>query len=73
METVIAGIFAWVLGLDAVGIVESFFDRGGDSLSAMRATAEINAALGTELTVSAIVDNPTVRGLSRQLADQVNS
>ena len=73
METVIAGIFAWVLGLDAVGIVESFFDRGGDSLSAMRATAAINAALGTELTVSAMVDTPTVRGLSRQLGDQVNS
>ncbi len=69
VEKVLADVFASVLGVDAVGMDESFFDRGGDSLSAMRATAEINAALGTRLTVSAIFDSPTIHSLSRQFGE----
>jgi non-ribosomal peptide synthase protein (TIGR01720 family) len=64
---VLADIYAQVLAVDSVGIDESFFDCGGDSLSAMRATAAINMALGTELTVSTLFDTPTIRSLTRHL------
>ena len=45
-EEIVAGIYAQVLGLERVGVDESFFDLGGDSLLAMRVIAAINAASG---------------------------
>ena len=35
VEQILAGIYAQVLGLDRVGIDDSFFDLGGDSISSM--------------------------------------
>ncbi|ORV12528.1 hypothetical protein AWB95_12735 [Mycobacterium celatum] len=68
VEQIVADIYAQVLGVDRVGVDESFFDLGGDSLSAMRVIAAINSALDTRLAVSALVDTPTVRGLSQSVA-----
>ena len=45
VEEILAGIYAQVLGVERVGVDESFFDLGGDSLSAMRVIAAINTGL----------------------------
>ncbi|WP_139802005.1 non-ribosomal peptide synthetase, partial [Mycobacterium angelicum] len=39
VEEALAGIFAQVLGLAQVGVEESFFDLGGDSISSMQVVA----------------------------------
>jgi non-ribosomal peptide synthetase component F len=64
VERILCGIYADTLGVDPVGTDDSFFDLGGDSLSAMRAVAAINAALDVRMDVMALVENPTVRELS---------
>jgi amino acid adenylation domain-containing protein/non-ribosomal peptide synthase protein (TIGR01720 family) len=69
IEQILAGIYAQVLGVDRVGVDESFFDLGGDSLSAMRAVAAINTALDEQLTVPTLFESPSVRSLSRQLGN----
>jgi len=69
LERTLAGIYERVLGADQVGLDESFFDLGGDSLSAMRAVAAINAATGSRLGVATLFDAPTVGMLSERLAD----
>ncbi|WP_068185777.1 non-ribosomal peptide synthetase [Mycobacterium sp. UM_CSW] len=68
VEQILTGIYAQVLGVDHVGIDESFFDLGGDSLAAMRATATINTALDADLEVTALFEAPSVRRLSQRLA-----
>jgi len=66
-EKIVAGIYAQVLGLERVGVDDSFFDLGGDSLSAMRVVAAINPALDTQLAVRTLFYAPSVRSLSEQL------
>ncbi|WP_139329526.1 non-ribosomal peptide synthetase, partial [Mycobacterium sp. IS-2888] len=66
-EEILAGIYAEVLGVDRVGVDESFFHLGGDSLSAMRVIAKINTALDTHLSVRVLFDAPSVSGLSQQV------
>ncbi|WP_155924392.1 MULTISPECIES: non-ribosomal peptide synthetase [unclassified Mycolicibacterium] len=66
VEQILASIYADVLGVDRIGVEESFFDSGGDSISAMRAIAAINAALDVELTMLTLFDAPSVRSLARQ-------
>ncbi|CPS34678.1 non-ribosomal peptide synthetase [Mycobacteroides abscessus] len=66
-EQILSSIFAHVLGVDRVGVDESFFDLGGNSLGAMRVVAAINTALNANLTMLALFDAPTVRNLAQQL------
>jgi glycopeptidolipid biosynthesis protein len=66
-EETLAGIYGHVLGLERVGVEDSFFDIGGDSLTALRLIAAINAALNVQLPVRVLFDTPSVRGLSEQL------
>ncbi|WP_155763081.1 condensation domain-containing protein, partial [Mycobacterium colombiense] len=44
IEEILAGIYAQVLGLDRVGIDDSFFDLGGDSILSMQVVARARAA-----------------------------
>ena len=64
VEEILAGIYAEVLGVDRVGVDDSFFDLGGDSLSAMRLIAAINTSLDASLAVRAIFEAPTVAELA---------
>ncbi|OBH58372.1 non-ribosomal peptide synthetase, partial [Mycobacterium colombiense] len=67
VEEILAWLYAQVLGLERVGVQESFFDLGGDSLSAMRLVAAIYNALDIHVPVRAVFEAPSVRSLSQQL------
>ena len=64
IEEILAGIYAQVLGIERVGADDSFFDLGGDSLSAMRVIAAINSALDVGLAVRTVFEAPTVAQLA---------
>ncbi len=64
VEEILTGIYTDVLAVDRVGVDDSFFDLGGDSLSAMRLTTAINTSLDAGLAVRAVFDAPTVAQLA---------
>ena len=66
-EEILAGIYAQVLGVERVGVDDSFFDLGGDSLSAMRVIAAINTSLDAGLSVRAVFEAPTVAQLAPRI------
>ncbi|MFA5709879.1 amino acid adenylation domain-containing protein, partial [Mycolicibacterium sp.] len=68
-EEILAGIYAQVLGLQRVGVDDSFFDLGGDSLSAMRLISTINTTLDAALTVRTLFDTPTVAELAARVGE----
>lgn len=58
---------AWqeALGVDRVGVQDSFFDLGGNSLVAIQLVPRINSALGASLTMAQLYEALTVAGLAR--------
>jgi amino acid adenylation domain-containing protein len=73
LEELLAGLFAEVLGVDRLGVEESFFEHGGHSLAAMRLIARIREALGAELPLHRVFETPTVAALARAIAGEARS
>ncbi|WP_156745321.1 non-ribosomal peptide synthetase, partial [Mycobacterium sp. 1165178.9] len=71
-EEIVAGVFAEVLGIDKVGVDDSFFDLGGDSMSAMRLIAAINVSLDADLSVRAVFEAPTVAELAPRIGAETS-
>ncbi|MDX1883972.1 non-ribosomal peptide synthetase [Mycolicibacterium sp. 120270] len=63
-EEILAGIFAQVLGVERVGVDDSFFDLGGDSILSMQVVARARAA-GVLCRPQDIFVEQTVAGLAR--------
>lgn len=62
-ETLLAGVWARVLGVDRIGADDNFFQLGGDSMQVVQVIAE-TAAAGLPLSPGDLLRHPTVAGLA---------
>ncbi|WP_280251094.1 non-ribosomal peptide synthetase [Nocardia abscessus] len=67
-ERQVAEVFGSVLDIERVGATDSFFDLGGNSLSATRVTAQLGTALGVNVGVRDLFEAPSVAELAARLA-----
>jgi amino acid adenylation domain-containing protein len=67
VEELVAGLWAEVLGLECVGVHESFWDIGGHSLLATQVISRIHRLFGVELPLRALFEDATVEALSRRI------
>ncbi|AVL26553.1 putative non-ribosomal peptide synthetase [Nocardia brasiliensis NBRC 14402] len=67
VEQAVAEVFADVLGTERVGVDQSFFELGGNSLSATKVVARVNSALGSTIALRDLFDAPTVAQLSARV------
>jgi len=64
LEADVAAIWAEVLGVERVGVHDRFFDLGGHSLLATQVVSRMRSALGSEISVRALFESPTVAGVA---------
>ncbi|MEV4920244.1 non-ribosomal peptide synthetase [Streptomyces tirandamycinicus] len=68
-QDALCALFARVLGIPGVGVDDSFFALGGQSLQAMRLASRIESELGLDVSVGDVLNHPTVAELDRRLQE----
>lgn len=67
LEEKLTALWQSVLGIDAVGITDDFFDIGGNSLLVMRLFSELEALFDQRLPLVEIFAAPTVEQMAQRL------
>ncbi|MGY0500928.1 amino acid adenylation domain-containing protein [Nocardia sp. FBN12] len=67
IEQSVAEVFAEVLGTERVSVDQSFFELGGNSLSATKVVARVNSSLGSTIALRDLFDAPSVAQLSSRV------
>jgi amino acid adenylation domain-containing protein/FkbH-like protein len=68
IEQILTAIWCELLGLERVGRHDSFFELGGQSLTAIRMIARLRQALGLELALSELFAHPVLSALAQRVA-----
>ncbi|AKJ04229.1 non-ribosomal peptide synthase protein (TIGR01720 family)/amino acid adenylation domain-containing protein [Archangium gephyra] len=67
LERELARVWEEVLGVHAVGVTDSFFELGGQSLLAVRLVARLRERLGRTVPLAALFEGPTIEALAARL------
>jgi len=73
MEKIVAPIWQELFDNPSISLEANFFDLGGHSLLLVQAHRRLQQALNRTLSIVTLLQHPTVRGLSRQLAGNGDS
>ncbi|HET7504894.1 MAG TPA: amino acid adenylation domain-containing protein [Kofleriaceae bacterium] len=69
LELSLHALFASVLGIDELGVDDSFFELGGDSVTLVRVLSRIRKEHGREISVASFALDPRVSSIARLLRE----
>ena len=67
LEVRLAALMAEAVGVKPVGVRDSFFDLGGDSLATVEFLLAVETALEAKIELNAFLEEPTVEALARAI------
>jgi acyl transferase domain-containing protein len=70
LERNLAEVWEDALGIDRIGVYDSFFELGGDSLLATHILPQLRENLQVELTLRDVFETPTIAGLASLVAQR---
>ncbi len=71
IQEVLCNIFAEVLSVERTGILDSFYDLGGDSIKAIRIVSKVRSA-GYQLSINDILKYYTIQAISQKVVSVEN-
>jgi acyl transferase domain-containing protein/thioesterase domain-containing protein len=71
VEKTLVGFFEELLGVQSVGVKDSFFDLGGHSLVAVRLFSKIKKAWQVEYPISVLFEAPTIEGCAEMIRTSI--
>ncbi|MCP5088038.1 MAG: SDR family NAD(P)-dependent oxidoreductase [Rhodobacteraceae bacterium] len=71
IERTLVGFWSELLGVQQVGVTDSFFDLGGHSLIAVRLFAKVKKAYRIEFPISVLFEAPTIQKCAELIAEKV--
>lgn len=71
VERTLVSIWEELLGVDQVGVQDSFFDLGGHSLVAVRLFAKIKQAFEVDYPISVLFEAPTIEGCANLIKQEI--
>jgi amino acid adenylation domain-containing protein len=66
-QEILAGIWAQVLGLEKIGIHNTFYELGGHSLMATRVVSRVRAAFQVKVSLRSLLEEATVAKLAERI------
>ncbi|MFC0215898.1 amino acid adenylation domain-containing protein [Paenibacillus chartarius] len=69
-EELLAGLWQEALGVERIGVHDSFFALGGHSLKAMSLLAQTHKTFGIELPLRFLFESPTIEAAGRYIDEQ---
>jgi amino acid adenylation domain-containing protein len=70
LEYLLAEVWGKVLRVEEIGVEDSFFDLGGNSIQAALVTNQLQQRLGEPVAVAALFETPTIAGFTDYLRKQ---
>ncbi|SFF28488.1 amino acid adenylation domain-containing protein [Paenibacillus algorifonticola] len=67
LEEQLVRIWQEVLGTERIGVKDNFFDLGGHSLSLMQLIQKVYAAMGVEISLHNMFQNPSVEAMAYEI------
>ena len=71
-EEIVAAIFAELLHVDRIGILDDFFECGGHSLLAIQLASRLRETFQVEVALRTIFDDPTAAGVAAALLEEAD-
>jgi len=71
LQVRLLAIWKEVLGLDALGIHDHFFESGGDSLKVVQVQTRLRAQLKAEVSLRELYENPSIAALDAVIAPRL--
>ncbi|MBX2869985.1 MAG: hypothetical protein KTR18_15000, partial [Acidiferrobacterales bacterium] len=71
IERTLVGIWEELLGVDKVGVQDSFFDLGGHSLVAVRLFAKVKQSFSLDFPISVLFEAPTIESCANLIREEI--